>query len=162
MKRILSVMAVFIVLALLVPLYAQTEKPEPAKDTTKTTATTTTTTTQTTPTEQKTNTGLTVENMICGTAVQDRDIQGETTTFSTNIEKVYCWCQITGSNEPTRIEHVWYYDGKEVARVPLDVNYPNMRTWSSKTITPEKSGDWKVELIDQTGKILYTTAFVIE
>ena len=105
---------------------------------------------------------FTVETMACGTAVEDRELQGQADTFPVDTEKVYCWCLITGCEEQTTIEHVWYYGGEEMARVPLDIPYPRMRTWSSKTMMPEWAGDWKVELVDDTGKVLSTVNFKME
>jgi hypothetical protein len=112
--------------------------------------------------EPVTMTKFTVESMACGTAVEDRELQGQADTFPMDTEKVYCWCLITGCEEQTTIEHVWYYGGEEIARVPLEIPYPRMRTWSSKTMMPEWAGDWKVELVDDTGKALSTVSFKLE
>ncbi len=105
---------------------------------------------------------MNVEGFACGTAIEDRELQGEAETFPAETEKVYCWTTITGCEEPTTVEHVWYYGGEEKARVPLEIKYPRMRTWSSKTIIPEWQGDWKVEMVDETGHVLATVAFTVE
>jgi hypothetical protein len=105
---------------------------------------------------------LEIKKFACGTAVEERELQGEATTFPSDIERIYCWSLITGCEEPTTVEHVWYYGNKEIARVPLDVKYPRMRTWSYKTMMPQWIGDWKVELVDIDGQVLATSLFKVE
>jgi hypothetical protein len=105
---------------------------------------------------------LTVETIACGTAIEDRELQGQDTTFAKGTEKIYCWNLITGGENPTTVEHVWYLGGEEMARVTLDIKYPRVRTWSSKTILPEWTGDWKVEVVDSAGKVIGSTAFKVE
>jgi hypothetical protein len=105
---------------------------------------------------------FTVEGMACGTGVMDRELEGEATTFPSDIEKVFCWCTVVGCEEPTTVEHVWYHNGEEIARVPLEINYPRARTWSSKNMIPEWAGDWKVDLVDDAGKVVASTSFKLE
>jgi len=114
------------------------------------------------PKEMETVAVLNVETIACGTAVEERELQGQDTTFAKGIEKVYCWSLITGCEDPTAVEHVWYLGGEEKARVTLDVKYPRVRTWSSKTILPKWTGDWKVEVVDSSGKVIGATSFIIE
>lgn len=105
---------------------------------------------------------LTVEKLACGMTVEERELQDEAITFSPDTERIYCWSLITGCEEPTIVEHVWYYGGQEKARVTLDVEYPRMRTWSYKTMMPEWKGDWKVEIVDADGQLLASTEFKVE
>ncbi|OQX92336.1 MAG: hypothetical protein B6D58_03410 [candidate division Zixibacteria bacterium 4484_95] len=108
------------------------------------------------------STDLKVERIACGVGIEEREVQGEAVTFSSDTERIYCWSLITGCEEPTIVEHVWYYGGDEKARVALDVKYPRMRTWSYKTMMPEWKGDWKVEVIDADGNLLASTEFEVE
>ncbi len=105
---------------------------------------------------------LKIERIACGTAVEDRELLNEADSFSPETERIYCWSLITGCEEPTTVEHVWYYGGVEKARVALEVKYPRMRTWSYKTMIPEWVGDWKVELVDTEGNVLAMTEFKVE
>lgn len=141
-----------LVVMLTIPFaYAQTE------DTTKQT--------ERAPAEEVTkapSTELEVERVACGAGVEERELQDEAVTFSSETERIYCWSLITGCEEPTVVEHVWYYGGDEKARVALDVKYPRMRTWSYKTMMPEWKGDWKVEVIDADDRLLASTEFMVE
>ncbi|MCP4582806.1 MAG: DUF2914 domain-containing protein [candidate division Zixibacteria bacterium] len=106
--------------------------------------------------------GLQVEMIACGTDIEERELLGEATSFSKDIGQIYCWTQITGGEEPTTVDHIWHFAGVEKARVVLNVKYPRVRTWSSKTILPEWVGDWHVEAVDASGKVLATIDFTVE
>ncbi|MCD6161394.1 MAG: DUF2914 domain-containing protein [candidate division Zixibacteria bacterium] len=136
-----------------------TEKTNAVKTSTTETATTTAKTKTTTETAED---EFKVEKLACGIAVEERELQGEATVFPANVERIYCWSLITGCLEPTTVEHIWYYGGEEKARVSLDIKYPRVRTWSYKTILPEWKGDWKVEVVDEDGKILATSLIKVE
>jgi len=141
---------------LLQPVLAQeSDKPEPVVKDVEETAVAETAPEK--PTEK-----FQIEKFACGTAVEERELQGEAAAFPSTIERIYCWCLITGCEDTTTIEHVWYYGEQEKARVVLDILYPRVRTWSYKTMLPEWAGDWRVELVDADGKVLATTEFKFE
>jgi hypothetical protein len=62
------------------------------------------------------------------------------------------------------VEHRWYRDGRvhQTMRLRVTAN-PNggYRTFSSNTISPERVGDWKVELRAADGTLLHEERFVI-
>jgi len=147
----------FLLMLVIIPITAAQETAE----TPDTTAPAVETPVAETP-EQMETAMLTVETIACGTAIEDRELQGQDTTFAAGTEKIYCWSLITGCENPTTVEHVWSLGGEEKARVTLDIKYPRVRTWSSKTIMPEWTGDWKVEVVDSAGKVIGSTAFKIE
>ena len=64
----------------------------------------------------------------------------------------------------TTVEHRWYRDGRvhQVMRLRISAN-PNggYRTYSSNTISAERTGDWKVELRAADGTVLHEERFVI-
>jgi hypothetical protein len=64
----------------------------------------------------------------------------------------------------TTVEHRWYRDGRvhQVMRLRVSAN-PNggYRTFSSNTISPERAGDWKVELRAADGALLHEERFVV-
>ena len=51
------------------------------------------------------------------------------------------------------MQHVWYYNGEEMARVNLPANYARNRIWSSKNILPEWKGQWKVAVMSGANKL---------
>src|SRR5206468_12184698 len=92
-----------------------------------------------------------VEKIALGTGVEARELVGEATEFDVSVGRIYCWTRITSQNVPATIKHVWYADGEQVAEVPLNINFPSVRTWSSKAIA---AGKWKVEVVSETGDVL--------
>ncbi|MCK4865938.1 MAG: DUF2914 domain-containing protein [Gammaproteobacteria bacterium] len=50
--------------------------------------------------------------------------------------------------------HRWEYDGKIVAEVEFNVKGPRWRVWSSKSLTPQWTGEWKVSVINGAGEVI--------
>jgi hypothetical protein len=50
--------------------------------------------------------------------------------------------------------HRWEYDGKVVAEVEFNVKGPRWRVWSSKSLVPQWTGDWKVSVINGAGEVI--------
>ena len=59
---------------------------------------------------------------------------------------------------PATLKHVWYADGTKEAEVALDIKYPSMRIWSSKSVRP---GSCKVEAVDDKGPALSSKEFTV-
>jgi len=100
-----------------------------------------------------------VEKIALGTGVESRELVGDATEFDVSVGRIYCWTRIISQNVPTTIKHVWYADEQQVAEVPLNINYPSTRTWSSKAIS---AGKWRVEVVGETGEVLASTDFTVK
>lgn len=100
-----------------------------------------------------------VEKIALGTGLESRELVGEATEFDVSAGRIYCWTRITSENVPTTIKHVWYADAEKAAEVPLNINYPTTRTWSSKAIW---AGKWKVEVVSEAGEVLTSTDFTVK
>jgi hypothetical protein len=79
-----------------------------------------------------------------------------------DIGRVYCWSTITGARRDTVVEHVWYWQEREMARVRLAVRGPRWRTWSSKQIARVWSGTWRVEVVTTDGTPLDVRFLTVE
>ncbi|NPA12906.1 MAG: DUF2914 domain-containing protein [Aquificae bacterium] len=104
---------------------------------------------------------VSVEDMKFAVAIQDREPIGISDKFPPDIGKVYCWTKVKASQVPTKIYHVWYYKGREMARVELGITYPVFRTWSSKNILPQWVGKWTVVVEDEEGNKVAEKSFEI-
>lgn len=93
---------------------------------------------------------------IC-TSVADRAPQGAAVEFPSDVDRLWCFTRIASG--PGAVEHVWYRDGLEMARVPLAVGAADWRTWSSKRVLPEWSGPWRVDVVDAGGAVLGSKSF---
>jgi len=82
------------------------------------------------------------------------DLKPGTYTFYTRLQ----------TNANTTVEHRWYRDDRvhQVMRLRVTANPSGgFRTFSSNTISPERAGDWKVELRDAEGTLLQEEHFVV-
>lgn len=102
-----------------------------------------------------------VADMKFAVAVQEREPVGISEKFPPEIGKVYCWTKIIAHKVPTKIYHVWIYNGQEMARVELGITYPTFRTWSSKKILPKWKGKWTVTVEDEEGNKVAEKSFEI-
>ncbi|MDZ7694485.1 MAG: DUF2914 domain-containing protein [Balneolaceae bacterium] len=106
---------------------------------------------------------LSVETIEFGTSVENRKIVNADSVFSNSIERVYCFTEVSGSGEATTITHVWYMQDKEMARVKHSGEWRNhRRTWSSKYILEDWTGEWSVDVLNSDGKVLATKTFRVE
>jgi hypothetical protein len=106
-------------------------------------------------------TEMQVEKIGVGTGIQEKELVGADSTFASSVGKVYCFSKILGA-EGKEVEQVWYHNDKEVNRVKIAVKYPSYRCWSYKTIQPNQTGTWRVEVVDNEGKVLKSISFTIK
>lgn len=111
--------------------------------------------------QQQMTAGLEVAEAVITTAVVDRQPTDNLTTVAKDIGTVFCWMRITGAAGEIQVEHVWYKDDTEVARVPLRVAGSNWRSWSSKNIDPMWTGSWRVDIVGPDGTVLQSVSFTV-
>ena len=73
------------------------------------------------------------------------DLQGEISINNDEILTIYLFTHIENL-AGEKITHRWFYKGREMATVPLDVGSNSWRTYSSKHISPSWRGEWKVQI----------------
>lgn len=103
-----------------------------------------------------------VDQILFGTGIENREAMGVDTVFSADVGNVYCWVLATGAEGETQISFVWYHQDQEMAEVNVPVRSARWRCWTSKTIMPEMTGAWKVEIKDEAGKVLESASFQVK
>ena len=98
--------------------------------------------------------------VICKNVV-DRQPVEPGTSFSASVGRLYCYSKIAAIQNSTKIVHVWYFGDTERARIPLKVNPPSWRTYSSKKIQGHETGKWQVKILDASGNLLEDVVFEI-
>jgi len=98
--------------------------------------------------------------LVTASAVENREPVGVSETFTSQVGKVYAWMRVTGAANDA-IQVVWTY-GSLTFNVPLEIGGSPWRTWSSKIILPQWTGEWTVEVQDAQGNTIVTTTFTIE
>lgn len=101
---------------------------------------------------------IAVEAAGVGSAVRDRQLVGEASTFAVG-EQVWFWNRVVDGAAGDRIEHVWLHEGVEKARIALRIGGSRWRTQSAKSMHPGSAGAWTVEARDASGRVLARAAF---
>ena len=108
------------------------------------------------------NAPFSVERLVVGTDVDQREPVGVTDVFPTGTETVFCFLEARNITRPVEVQMVWYFGDAEVARVPLSMGAgPRWRTFASKKIG-DRQGNWKVYLQDDADQVLGSVQFVVE
>ena len=106
---------------------------------------------------------LKIKEAVLCEEVENREPEYIGTTFSKDVELVYCYTVVQGAQGTTTIKHVWYFGDKKMGAIPLKIKKSKRwRTWSNKTILPEWTGKWKVDIVSVHGRVLKSVAFEIE
>ncbi len=105
---------------------------------------------------------ITAEKMDICTSMEDRQPVGVDTVFSSDVGRLYCYTQLTSTIDTVAVSHVWFYNDKQMAKVDLTLKAKTWRTWSSKNIMPDWTGDWRVEVQTASGEVISKNQFKIK
>lgn len=103
--------------------------------------------------------GLKIQRAVVATGVIDREPVGVDTTFTSDTGTLCFFTHLENPGPVTTIDHVWYHGAEEMARIPLRIETPTWRTWSSKRIRPDWTGLWRVEVQDARGRVIRSLEF---
>lgn len=103
-----------------------------------------------------------INQIDLATSIEDRQPVGTDTSFTADTGNIFCFTQVQSESDSSHITHVWYYKDEEKARIKLNVQSENWRTWSSKNILDSWTGPWRVIVEDKNGNVLATKTFMIE
>ncbi len=104
---------------------------------------------------------LEVQDVAIGTDVYDRVPAGVSSNFDASVGKLYAFTRIVGADGDTRVYHKWYHGDVLVADVPLSVRSGDWRTWSTKNVQSNWTGDWRVVVVSEDGSILGMVKFAV-
>ena len=93
--------------------------------------------------------------------VQNLEPVGVDVKFNKNVGKLFCFTEVSTDQYPTNIVHLWLYNNNIMAEIPLSVNANKWRTYSSKIISPQWVGKWKVEIYTSNNKLIDEISFEI-
>jgi len=99
-----------------------------------------------------------VARAVFTTGIKDREPVDQVTTLSTDKDKIYFFTEIRNMSGHI-IKHRWEYNGKTMAEVEFGVGGPRWRVWSTKSLLPQWTGEWKVSVVDEAGKVLSESSF---
>ncbi len=105
---------------------------------------------------------LRIEKAVICRDVVDRTPVGSGDVMSGDVKKIYCFTKVLGAEGETEVTHNWYYKGSLRSSVVLPVRSSAWRTWSYKTISPEMTGQWMVEILSEDGTPLDSIIFFVQ
>jgi len=91
-------------------------------------------------------------------AISNNEPIDKITALSNDQTRIYFFTDVRNLGGQ-KITHRWEYKGKVMAEIPLEVGGSPWRTYSSKTLDPSWTGEWKVTAVDGTGNTLSATTF---
>jgi hypothetical protein len=82
--------------------------------------------------------------------------------FINNVDSLFCYTKISNSGSKQEVKHVWYFENKEMTTVSYNIKTSyNYRSWSKKTIYPNQTGQWRVDVINKNGDLLGSRDFTV-
>jgi hypothetical protein len=95
-------------------------------------------------------------------SVENREPVGIAASFPATLEKVYCYLEFKDVPQDTTITYVWTLGQNEIGKVTQQVKKSwRWRTWANKSLGGMK-GDWKVDVLDESGAVLKSATFKVE
>jgi hypothetical protein len=106
--------------------------------------------------------GLSISRMEIAGSVENREPLGIAATFPATTEKVYCYLEFKDVPQDTTITYVWTLGQDEMGKVTQQVKQSSRwRTWANKSLNG-MTGDWKVDVLDESGAVLKSATFKVE
>ncbi len=103
---------------------------------------------------------LAVTTLTLTRGIVDKEPIDATDWFSASDGEVYAFVRIKNPGGPTQITFSWYHGDRLQASVELNVGQSlSWRTWSKSRIRP---GNWRVQVADDSGRILAESSFTVE
>jgi len=79
--------------------------------------------------------------------------------FPISQGEVFCFSSFDPVRAKTHIFHKWYKQDKLIFNMKLTLSPPKWSSFSRIQIRDADKGPWRVEIVDETGKILKTLRF---
>jgi hypothetical protein len=99
-----------------------------------------------------------VVRSVFTTAVEDREPVDKIKTLDNSHRQIYYFTELRDMSGQTAT-HRWEYNGKVMAEVKFNVGGPRWRVWSTKTLVPGWTGEWKVSVLNGAGEVISEDAF---
>ena len=107
--------------------------------------------------------GITILKASTCSEIENREPVGESQTFSSDVGRIYLYTKVEmDAGSSSNIQHVWKREGKVISTVKLKVQGPTWRTRSYKTIHPNMSGNYSVDIQSEGGKLIQTVSFKVQ
>jgi DUF2914 family protein len=94
--------------------------------------------------------------------VKDKNPFGKAYSVQWATDRVYVWNLIEYEPGLSSIRHIYYFKGKRVSDIALDIRSSRWRTWSYKALSSKRFiGTWRVDITSADGKLLESVQFEV-
>lgn len=90
--------------------------------------------------------------------IQDREPADSLKQLENSNDKIYYFTELRDMAGQT-ITHRWEHNGKVMAEVPFEIGGNRWRIFSSKTLDPSWTGEWKASVVSASGETLSVNTF---
>jgi Protein of unknown function (DUF2914) len=105
---------------------------------------------------------LTISRLEIAGSIENREPVDIAASFPSTQEKVYCYIEFKDVPQDTTITYVWTLGQNDMGKVTQQVKKSSRwRTWANKSLGGMK-GDWKVDVLDESGAVLKSATFKVE
>ncbi len=95
------------------------------------------------------------------TAIDQREPVDSISSLGSDRDRVYYFTEFVGLSG-RRLTHRWEYEDELVAEVPIAIDGPRWRAYSTKNLEAGRLGEWTVSVLDESGNVVRTDSFVYE
>ncbi len=79
--------------------------------------------------------------------------------YSRRVDYLFCWTMLTALQGPVTITHRWKNGERMVFEKSMVVHGKHVRVWSRRQLFMKQSGEWRVEIVTESGTVLGAAAF---
>jgi len=105
--------------------------------------------------------GLTLVKAVTCEGLEELEPVNETIIFSAALGSVICFTAFDPVPEKTVVHHHWFKRDQSEKKVKLTLKTPKWSAFSKITIRNMDVGPWRVEIVDDDGKVLKTLRFSV-
>ena len=101
-----------------------------------------------------------LELAVTTKVVKGKPIDSVHRISSQAVKALFCFSRVASAEDGEgTIKHVWYRNNQVAAEYELPYKGGRWRTYSKKPVAPGDAGDWRVEVLDSTGRQLGSLKF---
>lgn len=90
--------------------------------------------------------------------INEREPVDGVDTINTDNNKIYYFTELRDM-AGTTVTHRWEHNGQVMAEVPFEIGGNRWRVYSSKSLDPSLTGEWKASVVDANGSTLSANTF---
>ncbi len=103
---------------------------------------------------------ISIIKAVACAGIENHEPVDPSTDFEVYDDKIWVYTKVKmPKGQKGVIQHVYYLNDKKIQTIDLKVKGPTFRTRSYKTMNANLCGEWKVEILNESGELLDTVEF---